>query len=40
LAVEGASWWLQHDDLDKEEAARLLSRLVWRGLGAFGPPPG
>jgi AcrR family transcriptional regulator len=38
LAVEGASWWLQHDDLDKDEAARLLSRLVWRGLGAFGPP--
>ena len=39
LALEGASWWLQHDDFDKDEAARLLSRLVWRGLGAFGPPP-
>jgi len=39
LAVQGARWWLQHDELDKDEAARLLSRLVWRGLGALRPAP-
>ena len=40
LATEGARWWLEHrrgDTVEKEEAVRLLSRLVWRGLGAFRP---
>lgn len=40
LATEGARWWLEHrrgDTVAKAEAVRLLSRLVWRGLGAFRP---
>ena len=37
LAAEGARWWLEHRDVGKDEAVRLLSRLVWRGLGAFTP---
>ena len=40
FATEGARWWLEHrngDTVDKAEAVRLLSRLVWRGLGAFRP---
>ena len=38
LATQGAQWWLEHrSDVDKDEAVRLLSRLVWRGLGAFRP---
>ena len=40
LATEGARWWLEHrrgDTVEKDEAVRLLSRLVWRGLGAFRP---
>ena len=40
LATEGARWWLEHrrgDTVEKAEAVRLLSRLVWRGLGAFRP---
>ena len=38
LATQGAQWWLEHrSDVDKSEAVRLLSRLVWRGLGSFRP---
>jgi AcrR family transcriptional regulator len=37
LATEGARWWVERGEVDKAEAVRLLSRLVWRGLGAFGP---
>jgi AcrR family transcriptional regulator len=37
LAMEGARWWADHPDVDKDEAARLLARLVWRGLGSFEP---
>ena len=37
LATEGARWWLEHPEVDKADAVRLLSRLVWRGLGAFHP---
>ena len=37
LATEGARWWLEHRDVDKDEAVRLLARLVWRGLGSFTP---
>jgi AcrR family transcriptional regulator len=38
LATQGAQWWLDHrSDVDKAEAVLLLSRLVWRGLGAFHP---
>ena len=39
LAVEGARWWVQRDEVPKEEAVRLLARLAWRGLGSFGPEP-
>jgi AcrR family transcriptional regulator len=37
LATEGARWWVDHPEVDKADAVRLLSRLVWRGLGAFHP---
>src|SRR3712207_6444764 len=37
LANAGAVWWIEHGDVEKADAVRLLSRLVWRGLGAFGP---
>lgn len=37
LATEGARWWTEHSEVDKEEAVHLLSRLAWRGLGSFGP---
>ncbi len=37
LASEGARWWIEHRDVEKADAVRLLSRLVWRGLGAFRP---
>ena len=37
LASEGARWWLEHPEVDKADAVRLLARLVWRGLGAFHP---
>jgi AcrR family transcriptional regulator len=37
LATEGARWWVEHPQVDKADAVRLLSRLVWRGLGAFHP---
>ena len=37
LAVDGARWWVEHPDVDKDEAVRLLTRLVWRGLGSFTP---
>lgn len=37
LATEGARWWVEHPEVDKADAVRLLSTLVWRGLGAFRP---
>jgi AcrR family transcriptional regulator len=37
LAMEGARWWVEHPDVDRDEAVRLLARLVWRGLGSFTP---
>ena len=37
LATEGARWWVEHPEVDKTDAVRLLSRLVWRGLGSFHP---
>ena len=37
LASEGARWWIDQRDVEKSDAVRLLSRLVWRGLGAFRP---
>jgi len=37
LAMDGARWWVEQDEVDKDEAVRLLSRLAWRGLGSFGP---
>ncbi|MBA2317510.1 MAG: TetR/AcrR family transcriptional regulator [Euzebyales bacterium] len=37
LAMDGARWWAEHPIVDREEAVRLLARLVWRGLGSFGP---
>lgn len=37
LAMDGARWWLEHPDVDKDEAVRLLARLAWRGLGSFTP---
>jgi AcrR family transcriptional regulator len=39
LAMEGARWWLERQDVDKDDAVRLLARLVWRGLGSFEPHP-
>lgn len=39
LAMEGARWWLEHPEITRDEAVRLLSRLVWRGLGSFTPEP-
>ncbi|MGI9017388.1 MAG: TetR/AcrR family transcriptional regulator [Euzebya sp.] len=38
LAIAGAQWWVEHSDIDKEEAVQLLSRLVWRGLSGFERP--
>lgn len=35
LAVEGARWWTDHPEIDRDEAAPLLARLAWRGLGSF-----
>lgn len=37
LAVEGARWFTEHPELDRAEAARLLARLAWRGIGGFRP---
>ena len=37
LATEGARWWVEHPQVDKREAVRLLARLAWRGLGSFDP---
>lgn len=37
LATNGARWWVERPEVDREEAVRLLSRLVWRGLGSFAP---
>ena len=37
LAMEGARWWLERQDVDKDDAVHLLARLVWRGLGSFEP---
>lgn len=37
LATNGAQWWVEHPEVSKDEAVRLLSRLVWRGLGSFTP---
>jgi AcrR family transcriptional regulator len=39
LAMEGARWWVEHQEVDRDEAVRLLARLVWRGLGSFTPVP-
>jgi hypothetical protein len=38
--MEGARWWVEHPEVDREEAVRLLARLAWRGLGSFTPEPG
>jgi len=37
LAVDGARWFTEHAELDRAEAARLLARLAWRGIGGFRP---
>ena len=38
LAHAGAQWWVAHaDDVDRDQAAALLARLAWRGLGSFTP---
>jgi AcrR family transcriptional regulator len=37
LAMQGARWWVEHQEVDRDEAVRLLARLVWRGLGSFSP---
>jgi AcrR family transcriptional regulator len=37
LAMEGARWWVEHPEVDRDEAVRLLARLAWRGLGSFTP---
>ncbi len=37
LAVEGARWWLEHPEVDRDEAVHLVGRLAWRGLGSFSP---
>jgi AcrR family transcriptional regulator len=39
LAMEGARWWVEHPEVDRDEAVRLVARLVWRGLGSFTPQP-
>lgn len=35
LASEGARWWVERGTMPKAEAVHLVSRLAWRGLGAF-----
>ncbi|CAN5478610.1 TetR/AcrR family transcriptional regulator [soil metagenome] len=35
LAIAGAQWWVEHPDVDKDEAVQLLARLLWRGLAGF-----
>lgn len=37
LAMEGARWWVEHPEVGRDEAVRLLGRLAWRGLGSFTP---
>jgi AcrR family transcriptional regulator len=36
LAMNGARWWADQQELEKDEAVRLLSQLAWRGLSSFG----
>ncbi len=38
LAAEAARWWLEHGELDRDEALALVCMLAWRGLGSFGAP--
>lgn len=35
MAIEGAQWWVEQPDVDKEAAVQLLARLLWRGLAGF-----
>lgn len=35
LATRGAAFWLEHSELPRDEAVRLLAQLAWRGLGSF-----
>lgn len=35
MAIEGAQWWVERPDVDKEAAVALLARLLWRGLAGF-----
>ncbi|MFO8075382.1 MAG: TetR/AcrR family transcriptional regulator [Actinomycetota bacterium] len=35
LASEAARWWVERGTMPKAEAVHLVSRLAWRGLGAF-----
>jgi AcrR family transcriptional regulator len=37
FAMEGARWWSEQPEVDRDEAVRLLARLLWRGLGSFAP---
>ncbi len=37
LATDGARWWSEHYDVNRDDAVRLASQLAWRGLGSFGP---
>jgi AcrR family transcriptional regulator len=38
LAIAGAQWWVDHDDVDKDAAVSLLAQLMWRGLSGFERP--
>ena len=35
LAIAGAQWWVEQDEIGRSDAVQLLSRLLWRGLGGF-----
>lgn len=35
LAVEGAQWWVEHPEVDRDAAVQLLGRFMWRGLAGF-----
>ena len=35
LAIAGAQWWVDQDEIGRSDAVQLLSRLLWRGLGGF-----
>ena len=36
VATEGSRWWDAHRTVERDQAVRLLTTLVWNGLGSMG----